>query len=59
MLKIFTLLNRLILMNSGAIRFDLYKGMVNKNDVFTAFPFSNSLPFVKGESLILHKNGIT
>ncbi|EOR00990.1 hypothetical protein E3P77_01782 [Wallemia ichthyophaga] len=38
---------RLILMNSGAIRFDLYKGMVNKNDVFTAFPFSNSLPFVK------------
>lgn len=41
-------LYRIILLNSGAIRYDLYSGEVNKNDLFTAFPFVNTLPYVRG-----------
>ncbi|TIB89993.1 hypothetical protein E3Q06_00599 [Wallemia mellicola] len=37
---------KIILLNSGAIRYDLYSGEVNKNDLFTAFPFVNTLPYV-------------
>ena len=38
---------RLIIVNSGAIRYDLYKGFVNKNDLYTAFPFVNTFLYVK------------
>lgn len=33
--------NRIILINTGSIRYDLYKGDFNKNSLFTVSPFKN------------------
>ena len=39
---------RLVIANSGALRFDLYSGPFNKNDQLTASPFADAFLYIPG-----------